>query len=260
MPFKTVNMLPFNSDSPLNAEHEQRSTPDSHSLATINIENSPTRTSKSAKPRDQGIVPAHYFYVEAGLTIRCNSPSFVANLIPHESFPGIDEGDFPPWRNERAWSLEEAFEVIREKQLSCEDCRCGPAGNIIAAPQGAVGRGGGRGQCARQHMADICAVVYVKGAIMIDYQRALDKISQTVKNSNKNFQWDYWIGERTPDIAPQKLALSKNRVQVHDPDFREPYYIEGPSDGPTWNWFGALGAGLGGLSKIAKRGVVEILD
>ncbi|KAF3905231.1 hypothetical protein ABW21_db0202628 [Orbilia brochopaga] len=193
--------------------------------------------------------------------VKCLSPQFVYDLTPVNYGLVTIEFDWPIWS---AAPREQAYPVIATHQRGvCRKCDCDENGKIILP----TGRGKLR-NCPSQLVIDRCVIIYActcQGRLwqpkttathipIEEYQKAIDNIPETVKSANPDWSWDM---DGLPHEPGQRMRWSKNRQQVHDPGIKEPYYIEGPSDGPTWDWLRTLnGGGLGlGLLKgsIRKR-------
>ncbi|KAF3927927.1 hypothetical protein ABW20_dc0107488 [Dactylellina cionopaga] len=66
---------------------------------------------------------------------------------------------------------------------------------------------------------------------------------------------DYQWTSKTKTRPGRWYGFANHKTQVEDPSIKEPYFIEGPSEGPTWEWIKGLGVGYGGFvaDKLTQR-------
>ncbi|KAK6356132.1 hypothetical protein TWF718_000505 [Orbilia javanica] len=169
-------------------------------------------------------VPQRYF-LQNPMKIECRQARHTYNR--HLGPPQEDRGPFFQTPDFLTYpSVRAALQAIRVRVTSCiELCLCSPEGRItinrnpVASLPGSVGRGRGDTHACnrRPEYPDECAIVYgcfctaplvdnpdtVPGATVADYQEALDRLPETVKNDNEGFLFnagsrvggpDEWIG------------------------------------------------------------------
>ncbi|EPS42922.1 hypothetical protein H072_3045 [Dactylellina haptotyla CBS 200.50] len=107
------------------------------------------------------------------------------------------------------------------------------------------------------------------GVKVSDYQDALNGIPDLIKSKNPSYVWEKYglswekdLGDAAADAtadATSNFEFSTNRRLV--PGTREPYYVEGPSKGKTWDWIfnsyplTKAGGGSGSRTAALKREV-----
>ncbi|KAF3918349.1 hypothetical protein ABW21_db0207792 [Orbilia brochopaga] len=268
-------------------------------IVSADMPTAPTRTrdlstSPHEKREEGGLSPAWFFTGTKGsMRVHCLPQRYVYNNIDPYAYKGetnhkklkseLPEQDFPglgligkveekTWGPAYYWSksgpLLEAYAIIKRRQDACLHCHCDDNGRLVPALAP-------KARCHAQWQADECAAVYAcicwarlgqpkatsTSLTIDDYQRALDAIPGTIREGHKDWAWKMNGLDREPG---QTMKWTNTRVQVNDPDLKEPYYLEGPSDRSAWNWLTnpnrLVGGGFadalnGGLS---KREVMDI--
>ncbi|KAF3919025.1 hypothetical protein ABW21_db0200620 [Orbilia brochopaga] len=195
--------------------------------AVCDADLNPTRTLTERSD----LIPPSFFYKGGVMKRKCLKPEFVITRnrentdtrgVPVGKWPDWNGPDYPGGRNAALWRIKTKQDVCKGHCECSEDgCYC-EAELIQPSPS-----------------ADVA---------LDEYQSALDKIPKLIRMRNPDYKWNHGNGE---------LTFSKQRKNVGGA--AEPYYIEGPSSGSTWDWLRALNAGYGfgslagGVSGLSKR-------
>ncbi|KAK6362134.1 hypothetical protein TWF730_005831 [Orbilia blumenaviensis] len=176
--------------------------------------------------------------------------------------------------------MREPVQRVRDVHNGCRHCLCTSEGEMVRNP---LPHPTGREAvaCKAWYRIQRCQVWYAcrcqlemrqpriePGNSIRDYQNALNQIPTWVKLSAPYYEWNLaprftmsWQylskEERTgnADAGPLGLPEPNNRMLV--PGEKEPYYLEGPSQGTAREWMkgsllreGALGRGFGPISQL----------
>ncbi|KAK6515207.1 hypothetical protein TWF506_007551 [Arthrobotrys conoides] len=237
-------------------------------------------------------VPMNYF-IQGQMFIQCRSPesTFNAPKSLDERWAHLKWPDFQLYK-----SKADAIGSISRRARSCEElCTCDEEGRIVKNRAHAVQRVGGviRGtginhSCYRKkNYPEECAIVYgcycnarlndnpdaITGASVSDYQAALDRLPETIKNSNEGFRFNAgaraggledWIGfsdehrlysgRPTGFVVPEVRPPRRTRTYsawvtvetwrpIHRGGGHNPFYYMDRTDPPIdedgfQNWFG----------------------
>ncbi|KAF3282076.1 hypothetical protein TWF970_002017 [Orbilia oligospora] len=138
-----------------------------------------------------------FFYKNNKMRIMCAPSSKVLDIEPHENPVNFPYEHWPRWRKEYV-DISRARVDIEVRQSVCRgSCTCDENGAIIPRDHGRIH------PCGRQWQADRCSVVLgcwctavlvqaVVGenqASIEEYQAALNRIPQTVRNDNQGYFW-----------------------------------------------------------------------
>ncbi|KAK6497620.1 hypothetical protein TWF481_012025 [Arthrobotrys musiformis] len=155
------------------------------------------KSSPGPNPVKKDVDPT-FFYKRNKLIIRCAPPKTVFNISPHDNDLGFPFDRWPRWKKEYV-DKSRALVDIEVAQAYCRgSCDCDEGGKITAHQRWKNGHG-----CSSQWQADRCILVYacyctaelvqavVKGnpASIEEYQAALNRIPQTVRNDNPGYFW-----------------------------------------------------------------------
>ncbi|KAF3908857.1 hypothetical protein AA313_de0201069 [Arthrobotrys entomopaga] len=202
--------------------------------------------------------PPHYAAREGFLRVRCAPRSYVYS-IPPSDVPGvIDIVDWPDWSSVVWNSMQEALGEITLRQRRCaRHCRCTPEGRMIPRVPLVAGPG-----CHTQQLADQCRVVLACfcSAEIGDEDHDLAESDPLGVEAPTGMRTGQELGDFRHELGGivgmdgrPEFSFSNGRVRVSDPRVKEPYFLEGPSKGETWDWLANLGALSGGLGRIVKR-------
>ncbi|KAK6355538.1 hypothetical protein TWF696_004637 [Orbilia brochopaga] len=219
----------------------------------------PTKTELDKRA---GEVPGPEWFYSRGPWKRCHRKEFVYNLAPQKfESHGIDVDDFPDWKGGFA-DREAAYRAIGFAQDRCRKCQCDKDGRLI--PKNHV-RGARVRACRSVHAANMCMVIFgcycyvelgqpqptATGLSISDYQKALDSIPDVFKFQHKYYKWVHGLGDNPGD----SITFSDTRTRVAGT--AEPYYVEGPSIGNTWDWLRNMRGGFSGSGMVFKREMIR---
>ncbi|KAK6519721.1 hypothetical protein TWF506_000021 [Arthrobotrys conoides] len=154
----------------------------------------------SSNPMKKDVGPS-FFYKNNNMVIQCAPPSKVLDITPRENALNFPYDRWPRWRKEYVY-MSRALSDIKRNQRRCRgSCACNEDGSLIPKDLG-----GGRLShgCSKQWKADRCIVVFgcYCTAVLVqppagddpaslrEYQAALDRIPQTVRNDNQGYYWN----------------------------------------------------------------------
>ncbi|KAK6524495.1 hypothetical protein TWF281_011402 [Arthrobotrys megalospora] len=259
---------------------------------TKTIPDSPSSTETKLRPQSpdpnknpmrKDIGPS-FFYEGGKLKVQCAAPTVAYNLERGEhNFVNFPLEHWPNWKKEFVHKSR-ALEQIAAYQVSCKVCGCDEGGAIIP-------RDFDSSRKCKQWQADRCSVVFacycmaeliqptaIPGeASLQEYQDALNRIPQTVRNGNPNYFWRmHGLGGRPWDVIAWEPSDFDRMVRgpprrvidappgLYDAGWRrdEPFYLSGPE--PTRSrrvYPNALGPGAWETkfkhSKLWKRAISE---
>ncbi|KAK6354520.1 hypothetical protein TWF696_003663 [Orbilia brochopaga] len=221
------------------------------------VDPSPTLTERA------GLIPPSFFYKGGVFKRRCLPPELVVTRTKADNHLGYPIGQWPDWLGpDYPGGRNAALVRIASKQGNCKTyCDCSEDGRLTRQRR-AVPAPPKNPLCQLRQFAERCAIMFgcfceaeliqpsptATGIPLDEYQNALDRIPKIVKLRNPDYKWNHGAGE---------LTFSKKERQVGGT--AEPYYVEGPSSEPGWDWLAKLNAGhsfgglSGGFSGLSKR-------
>ncbi|KAF3278000.1 hypothetical protein TWF970_004878 [Orbilia oligospora] len=157
----------------------------------------PLQNDTSPNPIKKEVHPS-FFYKRGKMNIVCAPPKVVMDIEPHENSLNFPFERWPRWKKEY-YDKSRALVDIEVFQRYCRQlCECNDEGAIVPRARYGVNQA-----CGRQWQANRCFIVLgcyctaelvqpvVEGdaATIEEYQAALDRIPQTVRNDNPDYFW-----------------------------------------------------------------------
>ncbi|KAK6331667.1 hypothetical protein TWF718_002213 [Orbilia javanica] len=128
-------------------------------------------------------VSSSFFYKNNKMKILCAPSIKVIDIKPQDNDVNFPFERWPRWRKEYV-DISRARADIENMQHYCRGtCDCDEKGAIVPRDLGHDH------SCSKKWLADRCSLVYGDPAPIEEYQAALNRIPQTVRNDNPNFFW-----------------------------------------------------------------------
>ncbi|EGX44615.1 hypothetical protein AOL_s00188g283 [Orbilia oligospora ATCC 24927] len=221
---------------------------------TIAVEEVTKTSPEEARRRVKKVISPSFFYKQGRARVKCASPKVVYNIDPHENVVGFPLDKWPHWRvlfphPPDGWAEIEHF------QLDCSrHCKCNEHGGVELRPK--------LGGCSSKFKADKCAVALgcyctavlvqptanIPGATLADFQDAIDRIPETIRNDNPYYWWEMhglavprrpwdlmgWSREQAPprpvDLEPPWMANNPGRISESEVPLSGPNRVPPPGN------------------------------
>ncbi|KAK6517591.1 hypothetical protein TWF281_004241 [Arthrobotrys megalospora] len=182
-------------------------------------ETSPDKATKRVKKE---LISPNFFYEGGKAKVKCSSPGLVWQIEPYENDLGFPLDKWPDWKAEYE-TKKDARVAIQFAQDNCKRaCDCDEQGAIVPRKYA------GRHACSEIFQANRCSIALEliqptatsQTASRQDYQDALDRIPQTIRNENPNYWWEMHglaVPRRPWDFMGWSRDPNENPVDVTQP-------------------------------------------
>ncbi|KAK6510254.1 hypothetical protein TWF481_004971 [Arthrobotrys musiformis] len=229
---------------------------------TTNNEINKTSSEPVRKIFKKVTISPSFFYMNGRARVKCASPKVAYHITPYVNPAGFPLEKWPEWK-ELYPHEPDGWVEIESYQLACSGaCNCNEDGKIVPRTN--------TNSCGSQRQADRCSVVFAcyctavlvqpianmaafPGATRDDFQDAINRIPETIRNDNPHYwwqmhglavprrPWDFMGWARGPAVRP----TDQPPPWLDSGPFRPSAYeldppLEGPDDLPPYSYYGGL--------------------